>query len=94
MTDTATRTPPGPVAPLLSGAAPVAVTPPLLIDACECSRLIGICKATWWGLDASARCPAALRVGKRKLWRFSDIQRWCELGLPARAAFEARRDRR
>jgi len=41
-------------------------------------------------LDATGEMPRGITVRGRKCWRFADLERWTEMGCPARAEFEAR----
>ncbi len=38
--------------------------------------------------DSGGKLPRGFKVGGRKVWRISDLQRWCEWGFPDRARFE------
>jgi predicted DNA-binding transcriptional regulator AlpA len=61
----------------------------LLLRAKEAAALSAISEAGWWRLNASARCPAPVRVGGATRWRRSDIEEWVKLGCPSRREFEA-----
>ena len=39
--------------------------------------------------DACARLPRAIRLGRLKRWRKSEILAWIEAGCPSRAEWEA-----
>ncbi|MCG3138057.1 MAG: hypothetical protein HJJLKODD_01914 [Phycisphaerae bacterium] len=39
-------------------------------------------------MDSDGRLPAGFKLGGRKLWRVVDLERWAELGFPARTDFE------
>lgn len=44
----------------------------------------------WRELDARGKCPRGFFVGKRKLWRITDLEQWAAFGFPSRAEYEAR----
>lgn len=59
-------------------------TGPLLLDARGASALCGLALRSWWRLHATGRVPAPLHVGRRTLWRASDLRQWVEAGCPSR----------
>ena len=63
---------------------------PLLVAAPGAARLCGVGERTWRKLDACARVPRAVAVGRRRLWSVATLRRWTELGCPERSEFEMR----
>ena len=49
-----------------------------------------VSRAHWCRLEIAAKTPAAIRLGRRKLYRRSDLALWIEWGCPPRSEFEAR----
>lgn len=64
---------------------------PLLLSAKDASAICGVSRATWWSMDSAGHIPRKLHIGKRCLWRTSDLELWVEWGLPARQEFERRK---
>lgn len=60
----------------------------LAVDSRGVAELLGISASMVRKLDASGRLPSALRLGRRKLWRVSEIRSWLERGAPTRDAWE------
>jgi len=56
---------------------------PLLLDAKQVARLLGVCTRLVWAMRSGGRLPAPLRLGKATRWRASDIRRWVQEGCPA-----------
>jgi len=63
----------------------------LLLSASDAAELCGICRSTWLMLRDTGKTPAAIRLGRRVLWRRSDVEDWISLGCPSRERFEAMR---
>lgn len=63
---------------------------PLLADAGRITSEIlpDISLRAWRALDAAGKCPKAVTLGRRKLWRVADLERWAALGCPDRREFE------
>ena len=45
---------------------------------------------TWRRWDAAGKCPRGFMVGRRKVWRVSDLRQWADWGFPNREEFERR----
>ena len=52
--------------------------------------LVNVSRAHWARLEVAGRTPAAIRLGRKKLYRRSDLLCWVEWRCPPRAEFEAR----
>ena len=63
--------------------------PPLLLSAGASARLCGLSVATWWRLHAAGRVPMPIRLGKRTLWRCSELTAWTGAGCPPRVRWQA-----
>jgi len=61
---------------------------PLAVSAAESARLAGVSRRHWTSLEARGLTPAAVRLGKRKVWVLATLRRWLELGAPSRERFE------
>jgi predicted DNA-binding transcriptional regulator AlpA len=59
-----------------------AATPPLLADAVEVSRLLGISRTAWYALISSARAPAGLKLGRCRRWSVRELCAWTAAGAP------------
>jgi len=64
----------------------------LLLSASAAAHAIGISRSQFWKLHASGRVPAPVRIGRRVLWRRSDLEQWVAQGCPSRDRFEARQE--
>jgi excisionase family DNA binding protein len=62
---------------------------PLLVPAVEAARLCGVSRAMWYRLLSAGRTPLPIRLGRRMLWRVSELKEWVEAGCPARERWEA-----
>ena len=63
---------------------------PLLIDAKEVARRLGLSERTIWRLNILDKLPAPVPVGsKSKRWRAREIGDWVAAGCPDRKAWEA-----
>ena len=45
---------------------------------------------SWRRHDSSGRIPRGFKIGGRKVWRVSDLERWARWEFPDRARFEKR----
>lgn len=61
---------------------------PLGVDAEPASTLFSVSIRTWRRWDAMERCPRGYSLGKKRIWRLSDLRAWASLGFPRRADFE------
>jgi hypothetical protein len=57
---------------------------PVLVDARGAARMTGLSERYWRKLDRRGRIPAALHVGRRRLWGVATLRAWAESGCPAR----------
>jgi len=63
----------------------------LLVPDQIAARLAGVSRATWWRLHAAAKTPAAIQLGRRRLWSRAEVVSWIEAGCPVRETWEAMR---
>ena len=64
---------------------------PWLIDARAAAALAGVSKRTWLRLDQAERVPAPVRLGRSVRWSRPELERWIELGCPARRRMPTRK---
>ena len=58
---------------------------PLLLDAEEASRMLGISRSNFYALLSSGRIgPEPINLGKRVLWKRTDLELWVENDCPNR----------
>lgn len=61
---------------------------PLVLDAKAAAAFCGVSRSTWWGHHAAGRIPLPMRLGRKTLWRVSELIAWTEAGMPARERWE------
>lgn len=68
---------------------------PMAIDAAQITKEVfpAISLRTWRAMDAGGKTPRGFILGRRKLWRLTDLARWAQLGFPKRAEYEAKNER-
>ena len=60
----------------------------LLVGEKQAFEMLGIRQTLFREMAASGRFgPMPIKLGRRKLWRKSDIEKWVQLGCPARQQF-------
>ena len=58
---------------------------PLLVDAKEAGRLLGISPRHLAGMHSSGRLgPLPIALGRRRLWRTAELADWVDAGCPPR----------
>ena len=63
---------------------------PLMVDAADAARLIGVSKATWARMDSAGKTPAPVRLSPGCVrWRVFDLASWIDAGCPPRAEWQA-----
>lgn len=65
----------------------------LAVDARQITKLLPFSLATVRRMDKNAMLPKGFKVKGRKVWRVSDLRKWCELGFPSRKEFEIRTEK-
>jgi len=60
----------------------------LLIGLSGLASMLGVSKAHIKRLRASGRLPRPIRLGRRTLWRVTEIELWCQAGCPDLARWE------
>ena len=64
---------------------------PLLLSADRAAKLIGVGRTHFYGMHGSGRLgPLPVRLGKRALWRRSELESWVNGGCPSRERWQAR----
>ena len=67
---------------------------PLLVDAREAARLCGVSRSTFWALHSAGKVPLPVHLGRRTLWRVSELAAWTEAGAPPRDRWQVLRGAR
>lgn len=67
-----------------------ASTAPLLLDAGEAARLLGIGRSTFYRLDETGGVPRGVHIGRMRRWRSDELRAWIAAGCPARVRWEER----
>ncbi|MCP4712796.1 MAG: helix-turn-helix domain-containing protein [Planctomycetes bacterium] len=66
------------------------ITPePLLLSATETAELLGVGRSHLYSLHSAGRLPLPVRLGRRVLWRRSELEQWIKCGCPARSKWVA-----
>jgi predicted DNA-binding transcriptional regulator AlpA len=60
-----------------------ALETPLAVDATVAARMIGISRAHLWKLSTTGRAPEPIKLGRRCIWRVSELRDWLDAGAPA-----------
>lgn len=61
---------------------------PIAVDAESAAAIFSSSLRTYRRWDAMGRCPRGFSLGKKRLWRLSDLRAWASLGFPRRSDFE------
>jgi predicted DNA-binding transcriptional regulator AlpA len=69
-------------------------TEPFAVEALQvpdtvAARLAGVSRATWWRLHAAAKTPAAVKLGRKRLWNRAELEAWIAAKCPDRQTWEA-----
>ncbi len=59
-----------------------------LLGVHDAAAICGIKRSLFLNMVATGRAPAPLKLGRRTLWRRSDLDSWITAGCPARDAWE------
>jgi hypothetical protein len=57
---------------------------PVLVGAPDAARMCGLSERYWRKLDRTGRTPAAVCVGRRRLWAVENLRAWSAAGCPPR----------
>lgn len=60
----------------------------LLVGRLDAARVSGVSPASWDRLTAAGGTPASITLGRRVLWRRSDLEAWVRFRCPDRKTFE------
>lgn len=63
----------------------------LAITAEELAELLGISKRHLWSLNAKAKLPRPVRLGRSVRWSLPEVRDWLAAGAPDREAWERSR---
>lgn len=61
----------------------------LLVNAFDAADMCGIGKSQWYGLVASGRAPAPIKLGRKSLWHKDELKDWIKAGCPAQRIWES-----
>lgn len=57
-------------------------TMPILINAEELGRMMGVSERTLWRLLSGGKLPQPVRIGRNTRWRLAEVTEWIERGCP------------
>lgn len=61
---------------------------PLLLSVDDTCKLLNIRRTLFYSMISTGHFgPLPLRLGRRRMYRRADVERWIELGAPARERF-------
>jgi predicted DNA-binding transcriptional regulator AlpA len=61
---------------------------PLLVDAVEAARLLGISRSKLYAMHSAGLLPLPVKLGKKTLWSVSELRSWITAGTPRRKSGE------
>jgi predicted DNA-binding transcriptional regulator AlpA len=61
---------------------------PILIDANEAAKLLGISVSSWWRLHAFKGAPLKLKICRMSRWRRQEVVDWVVAGMPGTKAWK------
>jgi predicted DNA-binding transcriptional regulator AlpA len=64
----------------------------LALAAADLAKLLDLSERHIWALNASARLPRPIRLGRSTRWNLAEIQRWLDAGSPSRDQWEKLRE--
>jgi len=64
--------------------APAVEVEPLLLDARQAARALGIGCTLFYSLQSRGQLPRPVRLGRRTLWRLDELRAWTTAGCPPR----------
>lgn len=71
----------------MNEAATVAADSTLLVGRLKAAELCDISPASWDRLNNAGKIPAPVTLGRRVLWKRTDLVSWIEFGCPDRRTF-------
>lgn len=63
---------------------PATPPPAILLGEPEILEILGIGRSLWRTLLSAGQTPEPIRLGRRVLWRRTDIEAWIAAGCPSR----------
>lgn len=63
----------------------------LALTAAAAAKLLDISIRHFWKLNATARIPRPVRLGRSVRWQLRELEEWLQAGCPARLEWERRR---
>ncbi len=61
------------------------------MDAKAAAGLCGVSRSHFLALHSAGKVPLPVRLGRRTLWRTSELDAWIQAGCPARDRWQARK---
>ncbi len=61
---------------------------PLAVGAADAARMLGLSRSSWLAMVSSGRAPGGIRLGRRVVWRVSELSDWLAAGAPQRDQWE------
>lgn len=65
---------------------------PLMVDTKKAAAMLGISPRMFSSMNSTGRVPRPVRLGRRVLWRVSELKAWVDAGCPPRERWEADED--
>jgi predicted DNA-binding transcriptional regulator AlpA len=65
---------------------------PILVNAADAGRLLGLSRATIFGLNSAGKIPRPLRpTGSDPRWSVAELRAWIDAGCPNRESWETQK---
>jgi len=74
--------------------AKVLAVPPLLLDAKQAAKLLGISRSHFLELHQMGQIPVPVRLGRSVRWRVTELKAWVSAGCPSQERWKLRRTER
>ncbi len=55
---------------------------PLAVGSFGAAALCGVSESHWRVMLAAGRCPPGFRLGRRRLWAISELNKWIQASAP------------
>ena len=59
-----------------------------LLSAPDAAKMLGVSRAHYLKLHCAGRVPMPVRLGRRVLWRRTELEEWVEAGCPPRERWD------
>lgn len=71
---------------------PLALVPPIAVDAKAAARLFAVSEKTWRRLDIAGQVPAPIKLATCTRWGVAELHEWARCGCPARVRWERQKE--